>query len=413
MSIDLFFPTSESRQRLRAGPLARDIDGFAAWLSVEGYARRSAREKLRFVGKLSRWLEHEELGVETLDEQRIEAFLIARGSRSSRRGQAMTGRQLLCYLRGSSLIPAAVSCPGSDTPIGRIERTYERFLVDERGVSPATVTNYLPIVRAFLAEHFGSREVALETVGIRDANQFVLRHARRLSRSRAKLVVTALRSFLRHLYQRGDIPVDLSSALASVMDWRLSGLPKALAPEQVESMLDSCDRGTAIGQRDYAILQLLARLGLRAGEVVALTLDDFNWDEGIVTVRGKGKRHEPLPLPPEVGEGLAEYLRAGRPACPTRRVFVRMRAPHRGFRSSATICNVVRRALTRAGIDSPFKGAHLLRHSLATGMLHNGASLEDIGQILRHRHPETTQIYAKVDLGALRALAPAWPGGAA
>ena len=222
-----------------------------------------------------------------------------------------------------------------------------------------------------------------------------------------------LRSFLRHLYQRGDISVDFSSALAPVRHWRLSGLPKALAPEQVESMLDSCDRGTAIGQRDYAILLLLARLGLRAGEVVALTLDDFNWNEGIVTVRGKGKRHEPLPLPPEVGEGLTDYLRASRPACPTRRVFVRMHAPHRGFRSSVAICDIVRRALTRAGIDSPFKGAHLLRHSLATRMLRNGASLEDIGQILRHRHPETTQIYAKVDLDALRALAPAWPGGAA
>ena len=413
MSVERRFSTSESQQRLRAGPLRPAIDGFAAWLAIEGYACRSAAAKLRFVEHLSRWLEREDLGVEALDEQRVEAFFLARGSNSGRRGEATTGRQLLCYLRRSGVIAAAVSRPCSDGPIERIERTYERFLVDERGVSPATVTNYLPTVRAFLAEHFESREVALETLGVRDANRFVLREARRLGRPRAKLVVTVLRSFLRHLYQRGDIPVDLSSALASVMHWRLSGLPKALAPEQVESILESCDRGTAAGQRDYAILQLLARLGLRAGEVVALTLDDFNWDEGTVTVRGKGKRHEPLPLPPEVGEGLAEYLRASRPACPTRRVFVRMYAPHRGFRSSAAICDIVRRALTRAGIDSPFKGAHLLRHSLATRMLHNGASLEDIGQILRHRHPETTQIYTKVDLDALRALAPAWPGGAA
>ena len=262
MSVERFFSASESQQRLRAGPLARAIDGFAAWLAIEGYACCSAAEKLRFVGNLSRWLEREELGVEALDEQRVEAFLLARGSNSGRRSEATTGRQLLCYLRSSGVIPAAVSRPCSDTPIGRIERTYERFLINERGVSPATVTNYLPTVRAFLAEHFGSREVALETLGVRDANQFVLREARRLSRSRAKLVVTVLRSFLRHLYQRGDIHVDLSSALAPVMHWRLSGLPKALAPEQVESMLDSCDRGTAIGQRDYAILLLLARLGV-------------------------------------------------------------------------------------------------------------------------------------------------------
>ena len=413
MSIERFFATPESRQRLRTGPLARDIDGFAAWLSIEGYARPSGRAKLRFVETLSRWLEREELGVEDLDEQRIGAFLLARGTGSGRRGEAATGRQLLCYLRGGGVIPAAVPCPCSDTPIDRIEGIYERFLVNERGVSPATVTNYLPIVRAFLTEHFESREVALETLGVRDANQFVLREARRLSRSHAKLVVTVLRSFLRHLYQRGDIPVDLSSAVVPVMHWRLSGLPKALAPEQVESLLDSCDRGAATGQRDYAVLLLLARLGLRAGEVVALTLDDFNWDEGIVTVHGKGKRREPLPLPREVGEGLTEYLRASRPVCQTRLLFVRMHAPHRGLRSAAAICDIVRRALTRAGIESSFKGAHLLRHSLATSMLRNGASLEDIGQILRHCHPETTQIYAKVDLDSLRALAPAWPGGAA
>ncbi len=413
MSVERFFSTSESQQRLRAGPLAGAIDGFAAWLAIEGYACGSAAAKLRFVGSLSRWLEREELGVEALDEQRVEGFLLARGLNRGRRGTATTGRQLLCYLRGSGVIPAAVSRPCSHAPVERVERAYERFLVEERGVSPATVTNYLPIVRAFLAENFGSQEVALQSLGVRDVNQFVLREARRLSRSRAKLVVTVLRSFLRHLYQRGDISVDLSNALVPVRDWRLSGLPKVLAPEQVESMLDSCDRGTAIGQRDYAILLLLARLGLRAGEVVALTLDDFDWNEGIVTVPGKGKRREPLPLPRDAGEGLTHYLRAGRPACPTRRLFVRMHAPHRGFRSSAAICDIVRLALTRAGIDSPFKGAHLLRHSLATRMLHNGASLEDIGQILRHRHPETTQIYAKVDLDALRALAPAWPGGAA
>ena len=141
MSVERFFSTSESQQRLRAGPLARAIDGFAAWLAIEGYACRSAAAKLRFVGNLSRWLEREELGVEALDEQRVEAFFLARGPNSGRRGKATTGRQLLCYLRGSGVIPAAVSRPCSDAPIERIERTYERFLVDERGVSPATVTN--------------------------------------------------------------------------------------------------------------------------------------------------------------------------------------------------------------------------------------------------------------------------------
>ena len=176
----------------------------------------------------------------------------------------------------------------------------------------------------------------------------------------------------------------------------------------------SWDRETVTGRRDYAILLLQARLGLRGGEVTALTLDDFDWLAGIVTVPGKGDRREPLPLPCDVGEAVADYLRHARPpGCPTRRVFVRLHAPYRGFTSTTAIGDIVRRALTRAQLDPPRKGAHLLRHSLATGMLRDGATLEDIGQILRHRHPDTTQIYAKVDLEALRSVAASWPGGAA
>jgi len=412
MSIELFFPDPTSQRRFRVGPLACDLDGFAAQLAAEGYSHSSARNKLRLIRDLSRWLEHEGLDVEVLDELRVRAFLVARGSRRTAQREATTARQLLSYLRANDRIPAAPSGPSSDSAMGRMEQAYERFLVRERGLTSATVKNYLPTVHVFLTERFGTETIELERLVAQDANQFILRHAQHLSRTRAKLLVTALRSFLRFLYQRGDIPIDLASALLPVMHWRLSGLPKSLAPEQVNSMLDSCDRSTVIGRRDYAILLLLARLGLRAGEVVALTLDDLDWDKGIVTVPGKGQRREPLPLPHEVGEALVGYLQDGRPLCNTRCLFVRISAPHRGFTGAAAICDVVRRALARAGIDPPFKGSHMLRHSLATEMLRCGASLEDIGQILRHRHPETTQIYAKVDLEALRTLAQPWPGGA-
>ena len=205
-----------------------------------------------------------------------------------------------------------------------------------------------------------------------------------------------MRSFLRHLHQRGDIAVDLADAIPPITNWRLSELPKSLPPEKVESVLASCDLDTAGGRRDHAILLLLARLGVRGGEVATLTLEDIDWDKGVVTLSGKGQRREALPLPEEVGRALAAYLRDGRPPCGTRRVFVRAIAPYRGFSSTMAICDIVRRALARAGIEAPLKGAHLLRRSLACGMLENGASLEEIGQILRHRHPETTQIYAKV-----------------
>ena len=412
MSIDLFFSTKESQDSFRVGPLGRDIDGFAAWLAAQGYAHRTAEYKLWLVRSLSRWLENEGLDIEDLDEQRLEAFLLSGQAQGKAGGVVRTGRALLSFLREKGRIPATPADPDSDDPIEQIGRRYESFLVNERGLSSAAVSNYVPIVRSFLAERFGTQGVVLKDLVAQDPNRYILRQSQRFSRTRTKLIATALRSFLRHLYQRGDIAVDLASVILPRTNWRQASLPKALAPEQVELLLESCDRQTTVGRRDYAILLLLARLGLRANEVVMMTLDDLDWNKGVVIVSGKSQRREPLPLPQDVGEALVAYLRDGRPPCSTRRLFVRIPAPHRGFSCSASIRDVVGRALARAGIDPPFKGSHMLRHSLATTMLNNGASLEDIGQILRHRNPETTQIYAKLDSAALRTLALAWPGGA-
>jgi site-specific recombinase XerD len=175
--------------------------------------------------------------------------------------------------------------------------------------------------------------------------------------------------------------------------------------------LNSCDRNTALGKRNYAILLLLARLGLRAGEVVALTLEDLDWEAGLITVRGKGKRAAQLPLPVEGGTALADYLRQARPPCASRRVFIRAKAPRVGLANSIAICSLVERALQRAGMKSAYRGSHLFRHSLATQLLNQGASLGEIGELLRHRRPDTTAIYAKVDLSSLRAIALPWPGG--
>ncbi|MEX2123424.1 MAG: tyrosine-type recombinase/integrase [Woeseia sp.] len=225
-------------------------------------------------------------------------------------------------------------------------------------------------------------------------------------------MVTALRSFVRYLKARGEISADLRAAVPTVANWRRADLPKTIAPEQVEKLLASCDGATPAGRRDRAILLLLARLGLRASEVVAMRLDDFDWATGMFIVRGKGPRREPVPLPEDVGQALAGYLSDGRPICASRRVFVRLQAPHRGLAHSSTVCDVVKRALARAGIDAALKGAHLLRHSLATRLLASGASLAEIGELLRHERLQTTQIYAKLDLGALRSLAQPWPGAA-
>jgi len=225
-------------------------------------------------------------------------------------------------------------------------------------------------------------------------------------------MVSGLRSFLRYLRHQGLIAIDLAACVPTIASWRLSTLPKFLSPDQVRQVLGGCDRRTHIGRRDYAILMLLAHLGLRAGEIVVLTLDDLHWDAGAITVRGKGRQQARLPLPHQVGQALVSYLKEGRPRCSGRRVFIRGRAPRRGLAHASTVSTVVRRALERAGVSSERKGAHLFRHSLATNMLRRGASLTEIGQLLRHRGADTTSIYAKVDLTSLRPLALSWPGGA-
>lgn len=410
------------RARYRDGtaPVARRLDvdlashfqEFAALLAHQGYAPATVRSKLQLLDALSRWLKRRRLHAADLDKRRVNLFLEHRACRSgTRRGDASTVAQLLSFLRGLGCIP--INPEEIDTtPIGCIEHDFARFLSAERGLKPVTVASYLRTMRCFLLQRFGQEELRLDELCLQDINRFILERARYVRRRYAQSIVTALRSFLRFLQQRGTITAELAAAVPGVANWRLSHLPKALAPVEVERLLKRCCRYTPIGQRDYAILLLLARLGLRAGEIVALTLDDLDWEAGKFIVRGKGDRQERLPLPHDVGVAIARYLRHVRPACSTRRVFIRMKAPHCGFAGAAAICDVVRRALWRAELDPAFKGAHLLRHSLATNMLRRGASLEQIGQLLRHCRTNTTQIYAKVNIGALRGIALPWPGGA-
>ncbi len=394
------------------GPLVSHLDRFATLLASEGYAATTIHVKCTLVAELSRWLKRHKLPLAKLDEQWLRQFHMGRRRRSVvRRGDVATTQQLLSFLRGIGCV--RVVSPRIDrSAMGKLTRDFELFLRSERGLSPSTLISYLPIVRRFLTERFAGKALRISELCPQDLHHFILSQVQRVSRTHAKLTVTALRSFLRFLLQRGAIKMDLAAAVPGVALWRLSQLPKSLPPEQVERLLESCDRNTRVGQRDYAILLLLARLGLRAGDVVGMTLDDLDWEAGEILVRGKGQRLARLPLPKDVGAALAHYLRHVRPVCSTRRVFVRSKAPRRGFASAVAVCNVMRRALQRVGLNPEFKGAHLLRHSLATELLRRGASLDEIGQLLRHQQPTTTQIYAKVDIAALRRIALPWPGSA-
>lgn len=396
--------------RYRVGPLAPYIDCFAAQLSELKYRRGTARQKIRVVADLSLWLERRRLGAGNLDEQVIRRFIHRRRRYDQvRAGDVSAAAVMLELLRQRSVAPPR---PAKTDPRHAIEEDFERYLREERRLSQASLDNMLPFVQRLLSERFGRAPILLKELEPSDVTDFVLQSIGTLSPSRAKLLAGALRSFFRFLLMRGEIAADLAAAVPTVADWRMAVVPKGIAPGQVRRLLRSCDRRTATGRRDYAVLLLLARLGLRAGEVAALTLDDIDWETGEIVVRGKGSRFDRLPLPPDVGEALVAYLRR-RPQCVTRRIFVTARAPIRDLVDRRAVSCIVRRGFTRAGLDLPRKGAHVLRHTLASDLLRRGASLPEIGELLRHRRLDTTTIYAKVDLAALRALALPWPGGGA
>ncbi len=406
-----FYPYTQTHQHTYNGPLGPIIDVYAALLHQRGYKRQSVRIQIRLIADFSHWIERQGLKACRVSQPIIDRYLRSRYQRyRPRRDDRSALNRLVALLREKGIVRDPIPTT-IHTPLQQIEDDFKRYLAQERGLSLAAQVNYLPFILKFLHEHFGRGPIRFTRLYAKDVIGFVQRHAPHLGPKRASLMGTALRTFLRYLQLRGEIASDLSSCVPSVANWQLSTLPKFLQPHQVQCVLDHCDRQTPQGQRDYAILLLLARLGVRACEVVTLTLDDINWNAAELTIQGKGPRRAKLPLPHDVGEALALYLKQGRPSCSSRRVFIRLRAPIQGFANSIAISTLVARALKRAGVESPCTGAHLFRHTLATQMLHQGASLEEISQLLRHQSFNTTAIYAKVDLTALQPLAQPWPGG--
>ena len=398
---------SRTIESLKCEPLAAALTVYARRIHEDGYAAHSGFVQLRLLGCFNRWLSRKGLRSEDVDSGTIEQYLRGRerGGKLGR-GDSAALLRLLAMLRpnrsGAAARPNSVEIAVSQ---------FQEYLRTERSLTEATVINYTPIVRSFLSESFPRGAMSWRKITPGNITAFVQRQATSVTSKRAPLVVTALRSFLRYLFHRGLVAVDLAACVPTIATWSLSKVPRFLPEEQIQKILDFCDTETAIGKRDYALLLLMARLGLRAGEVVALTLDDFDWESGLITVRGKGKRVAQMPLPSEVGTAIAEYLAAGRPQCSNRRVFIRAKAPLRGFANSVAICSLVDRAMERAGVETEYRGSHVFRHSLATQMLNRGASLPEIGDLLRHRRPDTTRIYAKVDVASLRSIALPWPGG--
>lgn len=398
------------RVRVR-GPLAPHVQGFHAWLCSQGYAAVSTTHLMRTMAHLSRWMEGRGVETEDLLPTRLDEFLTARRAKGHTRWFSAPGlTRLVQYLHEIGAVPPPPPVV-AESAAERLVQQYREYLEYERSLSARSVYGYADTAGRFLSGLSQAREGQLDLgeLSAADVRQFVLRECRQRNVGSAKYVIVGLRSFLRFLHTSGLTANPLVGSVPGVSGWALSSLPQALEAAQVAALCASCDRTSALGRRDFAVLIVLARLGLRAGEVAKLDLHDINWRDGEVVVHGKGRRDDRLPLPTDVGGAIADWLQHGRPRCASSKLFTRSRAPYRGLTTNA-VSFIVRRACKRAGI--PVVGAHRLRHTVATAMLRGGARLTEVSQVLRHRKSSSTAIYAKVDHAALASLARPWPGGA-
>ena len=394
------------------GPLVALIGSFAKSVSEQGYSLVSSHRRVLLAACFSRWLKQNGVGLRSICSDHAVRYLRYR-ARNARpcRGDAAALKHLIGFLRREGVIPDEKKLACQTTPTEFCAQAFGQYLLEVRALARPTIINYVPFIRSFLEDRFGSGRVTLSRLCAGDVVRFVQRQAPRLHRKRAKLMTTALRSFLHYARYLGEITLDLAAAVPIVANWSMTSIPRAISAEHVRQLLASIDRRTAVGRRDYAILLLLARLGLRSGEVAFLELGDIDWNAGQLNVRGKSGQRNGLPLSTEVGKAIAAYLRRGRPDSTSRRIFLRAKAPIGAFRGANGVGSIVRHSLERAGIEATTTGTHQFRHGLATEMLRQGASLSEIGELLGHRHPQTTKIYTKVDIKALRTLALPWPGG--
>jgi integrase/recombinase XerD len=392
------------------GPLVSYLRPFGHSLIEQGYFGNYLRRHVKLAMYFSQWLKRRGVGLRGITSEHVSGYLKWRDrQRLTLPDQSAAIGHLIMFLRSIRAIPAGTISEPPLTPVERAIRAYEQYSIQKRGLASVTVANYARFIRDFLKDRFSDGAVKLSCLSAADVNGFVQRRAPSLRRRQAKSMTIALRSFLRYARWRGAIKLDLAAAVPTVPNWSMSSVPRAIAPDKTTKLLRSIDRQTQQGCRDYAVLLLLARLGLRAGEVASLELDDIDWSAGRLSARVKGSRRSEMPMSVEVGKAIAVYLRQGRPKSSSRRVFLRLKAPHQGFRGQSAVGSIVRHALLRAGIDSPTRGAHQFRFGLASQMLRQGASLAEIGALLGHQHPDTTRIYTKIDLKALHTLALPWP----
>lgn len=396
---------------LKTGLYGQYVGHLATRLVEEGRSPLSNWRYLSVINSLLGWLARRRCELADLDENMVEQYLRYRARRQIiHSADRVALRRWLSVLRDEGAITPMA--PPKLTARDQIVQEFDNYLRTERGLSASSIAHDRSVVRRFLPEIGITGAGDFAKINQESVIRYIERHVRDGSPDTGKAMCRSLRSFLRYLHHRGLIPLALAGCVPSVRRWKLATLASYISVAQVTQALDSCDRATALGRRNYAILTLLAKLGLRASEVATLTLDDIDWRAGEMHIHAKGRQRTRMPMPPDVGVAIAAYLRNGRPTSSCRRLFVRTPAPHVGFASGTAITGIAKTALERAGIKGcVHRGAHVFRHTLATELLRAGTSLSEIGQLLGHRSHDTTRIYAKVDIEALRTLGLPWPGG--
>lgn len=406
-----YFTCPLTLDRYRSVTVGPHLDAFTEWLNGHGYCRISIRRHVQEVVHFAAWAETAGIPVEGLNQDALgilRLYLVAQERLRCRNGDFprlyQSARVVVGFLEETGVTCGLTPSAAEPSPAEKLWRAFTEWMRAHRGTMSSTLVGYrLPIFA--LLQNLGTDPNAFTAEGLRC---FLLQQVNQSSQEQSKKLATALRMFLRFLIARGDCAVGLDYAIPTVARWRLAALPKYLPAHDVERLIQSCDPAMTLGARDRAILLLIARLGLRAGDVSALRFGDLLWSEAALVVSGKNRRDARLPLPQDVGNAILHYLHHGRPRLSGDRVFISTTAPHVPV-SRQGVGQAVRRALRRTGISAPTEGAHLFRHSAATNLLREGVSLSAIGALLRHASIETTTVYAKVDVGLLSEIVMPWP----
>lgn len=394
---------------LQPGDLAQHLDGFMLELEALGYTKLTVLAYAMSVAHFATWARANDLAIRALNDQAVSDFSSHRcccpGGRRWHRISAKYARRVrrfVRYLERQGAVELVERPPKPSLP------EFRAWLAHHRGASTRTIEKYERDILDVLPP---GAETSIFTAA--HVRQLVLAQARRHSRAQTRCVVSALRIYLRFLASEGRCPPGLDRAIPKIPQWRLSALPRYLPQGEVDRVITSCNIQTAVGIRDRAVLLLLARLGLRGGDIVKMRIDDIDWQQSTVRVCGKGRREVRLPLPQDAGDAVLTYLTNARPRVALDQLFLCMQAPYRPMPNSGIVSAIVSAALRRAGIlNPPSRGANLLRHSAATAMLRTGASLDAVSSMLRHRSMDMTAHYAKVDLAMLQHVVQPWPEGA-